>query len=378
MSDVDPWAVEGQIGLRDARLALSALLTPAAGDRLAVTSGVLLGGDSHSIGGHTHTALRVQPAQQMSVTVQPGQAVIDTAHGPYVCTLDATVTLRVAPASRSMNRVDLVVARVHDDLHPDLCSHHRRFQIEVWTGDPSPTVPLRPEPEGVGWIPLAQVRVNADATEITAEAITDLRGPGLAARGGTTVLYETDAEPGSPAYRAPGAYPGAQRWVNAPGRFPHQVWCGADRGGWQAVHNAACHTAHPAPGDWLWVRGGGALREICSVTVPDPGVPYSIYPTGRAVLRQSPRTAVDVHVKIHDPNTGLAVNWVGTETSDGGDTRQVYSVPPVRYGPLTGDTHVHLTAQVVRSDNPEMGFAFRGSDVGDNLLSVEVWPTPWG
>ena len=53
-------------------------------------------------------------------------------------------------------------------------------------------------------------------------------------------------------------------------------------------------------------------------------------------------------------------------------------MPPVRYGPLTGETCVYLAAQVVRSDNPEMGFAFRGSDVGDNLLSIEVWPTPWG
>lgn len=377
VSDISPWAVEGEIGLRDARMLFSAVLAPDPGERLAVSSGVLLGGDSHGVGGCTHTALRVQAARGMAVTVASGSAVIDTDHGPYIGTLEQAVTLRLEPASRSQNRIDLVVARVHDDLHPDLCSPHghRHFQIEVWTGDPSPTVPVRPEPLGRGWIPLAEVRVGADATEIWDSDITDLRGPGLATRGGIPVFYGADTDPESGAYRLPGSYPGAQRWIHSEGRFPHQVWRGGGHGGWQAVHNAMCHTASPAPGDWLWVRGGGALREICSVTVRDPGVPYTVFPTGRAVLKQSPRTAVDVHIKLDDPNTGRAVNWVGTETMDG-DTRQVYSVPPVRFGPLTGDTRVYLTAQVIRCDNPEFGFAFRGSDVGENLLSVEVWPLP--
>ncbi|MFI0465333.1 hypothetical protein ACH347_14750 [Saccharopolyspora sp. 5N102] len=379
VSEISPWAVEGEVGLRDARLSFAAVLAPDPGERFAVSSGVLLGGDSHGIGGSTHTGLRVQAAREMAVTVEPGSAVIDTDHGPYVCTLDVAATLRLEPASRSQNRIDLIVARVYDDLHPDLCSPHghRHFRLEVWTGDPSPTVPLRPEPLGHAWIPLAEVRVQADTTEVRDADITDLRGPGLATRGGVSVLYGADADPESGVYRLPGAYPGAQRWVHGEGRFPHQVWCGGGHGGWQAVHNALCHTASPAPGDWLWVRGGGALRELCSVTVRDPGVPYSIFPTGRAVLKQSPRTAVDVHTKVDDPNTGPAVNWSGTETPDGGDTRHVYAVPPVRFGPLTGDTRVYLTAQVIRTDNPEFGFAFRGDDIGENLLSVEVWPLPW-
>ncbi|WP_338601595.1 hypothetical protein [Saccharopolyspora sp. SCSIO 74807] len=113
------------------------------------------------------------------------------------------------------------------------------------------------------------------------------------------------------------------------------------------------------------------------MTIPDPGVPYTIFPTGRVVAQQSPNTAVDVHIKVHDPNTGPAVNWDGGETGNAdSDTRQVYGVPPLRFGPFVGEIQVFLTVQVIRTDNPEFGVAYRGDDVGDNTLSVEVWPLP--
>ncbi|TDC92347.1 hypothetical protein E1161_13315 [Saccharopolyspora aridisoli] len=378
-SDVDPWAVEGQIGLRDARMAFSALLAPAPHEPIDVRAGVLLSGDSEGFDGSCHTGLRVQAAQSMSLTVEPGNCVIATEDGPYICTLNRTARLHLEPASRYMNRIDLVVARVYDDISETLLpSKGRHFCIEVWTGDPSPTTPVAPEPDGIGWIPLAQVRVQADTTQITAEQITDLRGPGLATRGGLRVLHGRDARADSPAFRQPGAFPGEQRWVTE-SAFAAQVWQGGGedrtRHGWHGVHNAATHTASPGPGDWLWLRGGGALREVCSVTIPDPGVPYSIYPTGRVVTRQSPNTAVDVHIKVHDPNTGPAVNWTGYETGNtDADSRHVFGVPPLRNGPFTGEIQVFLTVQVIRTNNPEFGAAYRGDDVGDNLLSVEVWP----
>lgn len=371
VSNIDPWAVEGEIGLRDARMALGALLTPTADSVPAVQSGVLLSGDSHGVGGTTHTALRILAAQDMAVTVAPGSCVIDTDHGPYVCTLDTTATLRLAPASRSMNRIDLVIARVSDDLHPDLCSpcHTRQFAVEIWTGDPSPTIPLPPEPTGTGWIPLAQIRVNADTTQLTDEVISDVRGPGLPARGGIPVHHD----PTAAAVHAAGPYPGARRWIHGCA-LPDQYWPGG-RDGWKAVPSGTCHTAAPGAGDWLWLRGGGARREVCSVSISDPGVPYSIYPTGRVSVRQSPRTAVDAQIRLHDAETGPLVNWTGTETGDGADTRHVYNVAPVRFGPFTGDLTVHLVIAVVRTETPEHGVAYRGDDIADNLLSVEVWPS---
>lgn len=381
-SDIDPWAVEARIGLRDARMAFSALLAPAPHEPNEARAGVLLSGDSEGFDGTAPTGLRVQAAQSMSLTVERGSCVITTEDGPYVCTLDTTARLRLDPASRYMNRVDLVVARVYDDLSGTLCSAHERrhFCIEVWTGDPSPTTPPVPAPDGIGWIPLAKIRVSADTTQLTQEHITDLRGPGLATRGGVRVLYGKDARPDSTAFRQAGAYPGERRWVVESG-FAAQVWHGGGEDrmthGWHGTHNAMTYTATPGPGDWLWLRGGGALREVCSVTIPDPGVPYTIYPTGRVVVRQSPNTAVDVHIKVHDPNTGQAVNWDGGETGAAdSDTRQVYGVPPLRYGPFVGEIRVFLTAQVIRTDNPEFGVAYRGDDIGDNTLSVEVWPLP--
>jgi hypothetical protein len=77
-SDVDPWAVEDRIGLRDARMAFSALLSPAPHEPGEVRAGVLLSGDSDSVDGSCHTGLRVQAAQSMSLTVERGSCVIAT------------------------------------------------------------------------------------------------------------------------------------------------------------------------------------------------------------------------------------------------------------------------------------------------------------
>ncbi|MFI0468344.1 hypothetical protein ACH347_30040 [Saccharopolyspora sp. 5N102] len=172
-SGVHPWAVEDRIGLRDARMAFSALLAPAPHEPVEVRAGVLLSGDSEGFDGSCHTGLRVQAAQSMSLTVERGSCVIATKDGPYVCTLDTTARLRLEPASRYMSRVDLVVARVYDDLSETLCpsKQRRHFCIEVWTGDPSPTTPAMPEPDGIGWIPLANIRVPADTTQLTQEHI---------------------------------------------------------------------------------------------------------------------------------------------------------------------------------------------------------------
>ncbi|WP_338601597.1 hypothetical protein [Saccharopolyspora sp. SCSIO 74807] len=247
-SDVDPWAVEGQIGLRDARMAFSALLAPEPHKPIDVRPGVMVSGDSEGFDGSCHTGLRVQAAQSMSLTVECGSCVITTEDGPYICTLNTTARLHLEPASRYMNRIDLVVARVYDDLSESLLPSQgrRHFCIEVWSGDPSPTMPAAPEPDGIGWIPLAKVRVPADTTQITAEHITDLRGPGLATRGGVRILHGQDARPESPVFRQPGAHPGEQRWVTG-SVFAAQVWHGGgeDRTvhGWHGVHNAATHTA---------------------------------------------------------------------------------------------------------------------------------------
>ncbi|PKW15918.1 hypothetical protein [Saccharopolyspora spinosa] len=373
-SAVDPWAVQSRIGLTDARLALDSVLMPRPNlSYIDYRSGVMASGDA----GTSHMAMLVKPAASgLAVTVEMGNCVINTpGMGAYMCALDSVKTLNLAASSATTNRIDLIVARVYDDLNPALASASgvRKFAVEIWTGDPATGIPTRPVPTvNAGWHPLAEVRVNKNATTISASDITDLRGPALVARGGMRSLYGADAEPTSDAYAEPGAYPGDQRWVHTSG-FQHQVYYGAGQG-WRGVHNAQVFNANPPAGERKWVLGAGRLEAICSVTIPDPGVPYMIFPTGRLAVLQSPGTAVHAHIKLTKPD-GPAVNWVGDDTGNvNADTNHVYSIPPLMFGELTGSTSVYLTAQVIASPNGG-GFGYRGSDTGHNLLSVVVYPS---
>lgn len=373
-SAVDPWAVQSRIGLTDARLALNSMLMPISGlSYVDYRSGVMASGDA----GTSHLAMLVKPASSgLAVTVEMGNCVINTpGMGAYMCALDSLKTLNLAASSATTNRIDLVVARVYDDLNPALASASgvRKFAVEVWTGDPATGTPSRPTPTvNAGWHPLAEVRVAKNATTLSLADITDLRGPALVARGGMRALYGADAARTSESYAEPGAYPGDQRWVHTSG-FQHQVYYGAGQG-WRGVHNAQVFNANPPPGERKWVLGAGRLESICSVTIPDPGVPYMIFPTGRLAVLQSPNTAVHAHIKLTNPTAGPTVNWVGTDSGTApGDTNHVYGIPPLMFGELTGSTTVYLTAQVIASNGG--GFGYRGSDTGHNLLSVVVYPS---
>ncbi|MBB5154948.1 hypothetical protein [Saccharopolyspora phatthalungensis] len=378
-SAYDPWAVQSRVGLTDARLALDSVLMPRPNlSYIDYRSGIMASGDTAGVGGSSHMAMRVKPATSgLAVTVEMGNAVINTPGlGAYMCALDSVKTLSLAASSSTTNRIDLIIARVYDDLNPAIASASgvRKFAVEVWQGDPSTNTPAEPVPTPTsGWHPLAAVKVNKNATAITTTDITDKRGPGLVARGGMRSLFGPDALPGSSAYSEAGAYPGDQRWVHASG-FQHQVYYGSPQG-WRGVHNCMVYTANPPLGQMLWTLGAGNLKSVCSVTIPDPGTPYMIYPTARLVTQQSPGTAVDVHTKVDDPITGSAVNWVGDDTGNvNADTRHVYSVPPIMYGELTGQHTVYLTAQVIATTTGG-GFGYRGNDVGHNLLSVCVYPS---
>lgn len=378
-SAYDPWAVQSRVGLTDARLALDSVLMPRPNlSYIDYRSGVMASGDTGGTGGSSHMAMRVRPASSgLAVTVEMGNAVINTpGQGAYMAALDSQKTLTLAAASSTTNRVDLVIARVYDDLNSSIASASgtRKFAVEVWQGDPATGTPTIPTPTpSNGWTPLAAVTVNKGATSLTTANITDMRGPGLVARGGMRALYGADAQPGSSAFTEPGAYPGDQRWVHTSG-FQHQVYYGSQQG-WRGVHNCRVYTAQPAPGGLLWITGAGNLRAICSVTIPDQGTPYMISPTARVVFQQSPGTSVDVHIKLDNPNSGAAVNWVGDDTGNvNADTRHVYNVSPIMYGELTGAHTVYLTAQVIATTSGG-GFAYAGDDTGFHLLSVNVYPS---
>lgn len=385
-SAIDPWAVQSRIGLTDGRMAINSLLMPRPNlTYIDYRSGVMASGDSRAEnvkGTSTHMGLLVSPGDGMNVTVEMGHAVINTpGQGAYMCPLDSQKTLPIAAASATSNRIDLVVARVYDDLNPAIGSapEVRKFQVEVWTGDPATGDPVEPTPTAsAGWIPLAAVYVAKSAKSLTDANITDRRGPGLVARGGMRALYADDALAGSSAFDESGAYPGEQRWVHNRG-FQHQVYYGgnpdATRGGWRGVNNCMLYTASPPKGETVWVRGTATTRELCRVKIPYPGVPYMVYPTARAFLMLSPLTSVDVRITANRVDDN-AVNWMRISNEwRNEDQRMVPNVAPMLYGPLTDDVEIILSGSVRDTPSPNHGFSFRGNDSGQTFMTVNVYPS---
>jgi hypothetical protein len=384
ISAYDPWAVQSRIGLTDARLALASMLMPRPNlSFIDYRSGVMASGDTGGVGGSSHMAMRVKPANSgLTVTVEMGNAIINTpSMGAYMCALDSVKSLNLAASSSTTNRVDLVIARVYDDLNPAIASASgvRKFVVEVWQGDPATGTPSVPVPTPTaGWTPLAAVTVAKGATALTAADIKDLRGPGLVARGGMRALYGDDTKPSSPAFQEPGAYPGDQRWVHSAG-FQHQVYYGLNsdgtRSGWRGVFNAVRYNASPPASDYIFTAGFGAARELCRVTVPYPGTPFMIYPTARAFITLSENSAADLRINIGSLN-GADVSWTRFHTyGASGDRVCVPNVAPVMYGVFTADTTVVLSCGMRDSGSQYSGFGFRGDQFNETLLSVVAFPS---
>jgi hypothetical protein len=383
-SAYDPWAVQSRIGLADARLALASVLMPRPNlTYIDYRSGVMASGDTLGVGGSSHMAMRVKPAAAgIVVTVEMGNCVINTpSQGAYMCALDSQKTLTLTPASSTTNRIDLIIARVYDDLNSAVASESgvRKFVVEVWQGDAvtgTPTVPV-PTPSA-GWTPLAAVTVAKNASILTTAAIVDLRGPGLVTRGGMRALYGNDARVGQPAHVEPGAYPGDQRWCHSPG-FQHQVYYGAgpdpEATGWHGVSNCVRYYAAAPHLPFTRVTGFGAEKEICSVDIPFPGAPYFVYPTGRAALTMSKNCAADLRINagtIH----GVDINWTRFDTYGAtSDKVCVPSVAPMHYGPFIASTTVVLSVAMRDNGGSGDGVGFTGNDTGHNVVSVLVYPT---
>lgn len=378
-SAIDPWAIQSRIGLTDARLAMDTMLMPVPNlSYIDYRSGVMASGDTEGVDGSGHMAMKVKPATTgLAVTVEVGNCVINTpGQGAYMCALDSLTTLDLEPSSATANRIDLVIARVHDDLNPAIASASgvRKFTIEVWTGDGSTGTATQPQPSPAeGWIPLASVAVNKGVDTVTTADIKDLRGPGLVARGGMRGLYGTDTELDSTAFQEPGAYPGDQRWVHSNG-FQHQVYYGggSSRGGWRGVHNCLLYSAYPPAGDTVWTKGWGATRELARVTIPYPGTPFMVYASARAFVVISPKTSVDFRIRA---SAAGWVNWMREPNWDDIDRRHVPNVAPIMFGPFTDTVDIYLDASVRDAKSSSHGFAYRGNDTGQTRLSVLVYPS---
>ncbi len=123
-----------------------------------IGNGVMLGGDY----------LKVNKSYGMEIKVEVGRAFINGYH--YV-NKEAARTLTVNPAHVTTPRIDRVVLRL------DLNQAGRRISAVIKQGTPAsdPYPPTLQRDNAVWELGLADIRVNAGATEILQSNITDLR-----------------------------------------------------------------------------------------------------------------------------------------------------------------------------------------------------------
>jgi hypothetical protein len=196
------------------------------------------------------------PTPGMAVKVNLGQAVISRAgQGPYIVTLRSTGRVDVNAASVSNPRRDLVVAQLLDTSIGDAEQRARVFYVPgVAAG--SPTLPAVP----TGAIPLAELQVAANATQITTANIIDMRkAAGL--RGAVQLMLPGDAHADA------GSMPGNTRYCRTHERV--EVWK-AD-GVW---HGLASIPYSANLGADHALRFGEST--IMTLAIPDPGFPYQL------------------------------------------------------------------------------------------------------
>ena len=120
----------------------------------------------------------VTAAGGMTVTVSDGNGWITNDKGDGVCwwndteaTTQKKLTLTIAPADSTLNRIDRVIVEWKTKDYADLP------EIKILQGTPAsvPVVPALTNSTTVRQISLARISVEAGATQITAAAITDER-----------------------------------------------------------------------------------------------------------------------------------------------------------------------------------------------------------
>lgn len=378
-STLDPAFVQLKIGEADLRYALAGYAQPAPGSVMSFKSGVFAGGSvaGTTLGDADHSGMRVTPGATGSsptVLVNIGNCLIDTpGQGPYLCGVDSQKTVGLATPSATQRRLDLIVARVYDDRNTAIASTagDRRFVVQAVTGDNTSGTPVLPTaalPTN-GWIPLASVLVEANGTTLT---ITNLRGPGLVARGGRRILYGADAKITSAAFLEAGAYAGDQRYVVGH-PFPNQTYyVSSDAGtaGWRGDGGRLVYTVTPPNVGEVDLTSGSA--QFATKTVPALGVPVIITPRARLDVNASVNMTWEVRTTVG----GTLCNFTGADSlgADAVYGRSV-AVPDMTVGPFT-------TAQLVAAEAYVRGWSAGSAHTlhwdttiaGKNLLQVIVEP----
>lgn len=377
-SAYDPWSVQLKMDERDARFALAAYAQPKPGSVISYKSGVFAGGaiSGTTLGDANHGGLRVSVSAtgtSPAVQVNIGNCLIDTpSNGPYLCALDAVKTIGLATPDATRRRIDLIVARVYDDRNSAIGSTtgDRRFVVQAVTGDNTsgtPVVPTAALPAN-GWIPLAAVQIEANGSTLT---LTDMRGPGLAARGGKRILFGNDAKITSAAFLEAGAYAGDQRYVVGH-PFPNQTYyVSSDAGtaGWRGDGGELIYTQVPANTGVQSIVGNSGIKEVTNLTVPAFGIPVTITPRGRVNFDATGGQSWELRTKIG----GTLCNFTGRDSFGSGATwGYALSVPDFTMGPFT--TSQTVSMDVFMRVGSSSTLSWDTGSAGQHVLQAVVRP----
>lgn len=168
------------------------------------------GGVSYAHGNALQVTQSGSPA--MSVVVKSGVAAIPGSEGSkqgvYMVLNDADVTLSIAAAHATLNRIDIVCFKVEDTAYSGAVNSS---SLVVVTGTPasSPVAPAAPNNS----LTLASVSIVANDTSITNGEITDLRNY-LVGAGGILPINGSGFRPAAGTVQ-----PGHMNWNIASGKF---------------------------------------------------------------------------------------------------------------------------------------------------------------
>jgi hypothetical protein len=309
-----------------------------------------------------------------TVTVAIGNALIDTpSNGPYLCGLDSQKTVALATPSSTQRRIDLIVARVYDDRNSAIGSTagDRRFTVQAVTGDNTSGTPVVPSAflPANGWIPLAAVQIEANGTTMT---VTDMRGPGLVARGGRRILYGNDAKITSAAFLEAGAYAGDQRYVVGH-PFPNQTYyVSSDAGtaGWRGDSGELVFTSNAPNVGLRTVTGGGSVVQIHEISIPAYGIPVTITPRARWRPIVDPDVIVELQTRIGSTlcNQDTHNTW-----GQPGALNNAQAVPDLTLGPFTTAQNVSSWLNIA-GGSPTVQVKWDTSNVGWHLIQAIVKP----
>lgn len=170
--------------------------------KTGATSLVARGGVHPALGNALTTTQTGSPS--MAVIVKSGQATIagteGTKQGTYAVINDADVTLSIAAAHATLNRIDIVVFKIEDQAYSGAVN---ASSLAVVTGTPasSPSAPAAPNNS----ITVAQVAIAASVTSILNANITDTR-IFMAATGGIISVAGSTEETALNAYESLAVY----------------------------------------------------------------------------------------------------------------------------------------------------------------------------